>query len=140
MKFIFSKLNKIKNKKKWFSLFLIFIIVLIIPSFFVIKNSNINADIKCQKIKLDEKSCQFECNVTPNYIISKETNKIQTRIIVMHSAWTAIFDKTYEFNVNKENKFTFQIPRRNYDYYLYVSMWDNEKNIGSLKEPYSILC
>ena len=140
MEFISSKLSKIKNKKKWFFMFLVFIIILIIPSFFVTTHSNMYANLYCERTELDEKSCQFKCIITPKYNTLKETASIQTRIIVIHSFWTAIFDKTYEFNVDNENNFTFQIPRRDYNYHIYVSMWDNKKNIGAINESYPIFC
>lgn len=127
---IFSKLFRIKEKWKFFLLFLVSILVLILPSMVVTKYSIINGNLTCNMIEKNELSCKFTCNVILNYDKTNIEKELNGRVIVFHSVWSAIYDRTYEMQVPNKNSFDIELPKRNYKYSVVVSMYDNEGKIG----------
>jgi hypothetical protein len=126
------------NRKRFeiIVLFLIFLLILIIPSNIVFKKSKIDVESSCKIIESDERSCSFECYVKPIY---EKNEIINTRILVLHSGWSAIYDKTFRFMSNQENKLTLNLPKRSYSYSMMISLYTQEE-IGADKKPLILFC
>jgi hypothetical protein len=113
-------------------------IVLILPSFFVIRRSTIEGNLICDKIENKELSCTFKCTITS--IDAENIKELNGRIIVFHSYhWTAIFDKTYKIQTSETKQFNIELPKRDYTYYAILSMYDNSGGIGVSNEI-TLLC
>lgn len=138
-KSIFLKLYRVKKKWKFFILLLVFILMLILPSMVVTKYSTINGNLTCNMIEKNELSCKFKCSMTPTYVDSNVKRELFGRVIVFHSVWTAMFDKTYRMQSLNTNWFEIELPKRNYTYSAIVSMYDNSNNIG-VSNRIRILC
>jgi len=126
----------LKYYKKTF-IFVLFLLILIVPSF-LHKENKITAEINCILKNENDLSCTFDCNITP-YMLDGKTEEVNVRIMIIHSYWSAIFDKTYNMKTNVLNKIEVTIPRRNYKYLLNGNLYKNE-DVGSLNEVKYIYC
>ncbi|MCW1296089.1 MAG: hypothetical protein OH319_00210 [Candidatus Parvarchaeota archaeon] len=117
-------------------LFLIFLLVLIIPSNIVFKQSKIDVKFTCVAIEIKEKSCSFECSIIPIY---EKDEIVNTRILILHSGWSAIYDKTFRFISNKNNTIVLELPKRNYSYSMMISLYTDE-DIGASKNQLILFC
>ena len=136
---IFSKLFKVKEGWKFFIFLLVSILILILPSLFVTKYSTINGNVTCYMIEKNELSCKFKCSMTPSYAEPNVKKNLYGRVIVFHSAWTAMFDRTYHMQSLNTNWFEIELPKRNYVYLVVVSIHDDSNNIG-VSNKKELLC
>lgn len=104
--------------------------MLILPSFIVTTRSSIDGNLTCRMIEKNEFSCKFECTIFPTYGENKIKRELQGRVVVFHSVWTAIFDRTYKMKSLQKNYFRIELPRRNYTYIGLVSLYDDSNHIG----------
>jgi hypothetical protein len=102
---------------------------LVLPSLIVTKHSAIEGSLTCEKIETKELSCKFNCSIIPVYG-SNVKKELYGRVIVFHSLWTAIFDRTYRIESLNTNQFEIELPKRGYAYSAVVSMYDDSNNIG----------
>ena len=137
-KSISSKLSKVRGKWKFFILLIVLIIILILPSMVVTKYSTIKGSLICRKIETTELTCKFVCSIHPENP-KNTTKELYGRVIVFHSLWTAMFDKTYRMQSSNTNLFDIELPRRNYEYSIVVSMYDDESNIG-VSDKIKLVC
>jgi hypothetical protein len=113
--------------------------LLILPSFILTKESSIKIEMNCTLISRNEKECIYSCNAY-SYYNDNKTENINLRMVVTHSSWTAIYDKTYQVKTNQNNIMNITIPIRNYNYILNANAYDRFNNIGALEKTKTIAC
>lgn len=120
----------------------IILILLSAPSLILVKKSEIKVDAHCSfNGIITNDSCNFYCEIKPYYKSNdKENGKINSRVVVFHSWWTAIYDETFTLNPNEIKTFSVELPKRNYNYTLSIALWDDKGRIGALDKARGIIC
>ncbi len=87
---------------------------------FSYKPSGIFSEVNCDRIDVSGLHCRFSCEILP-----KSPGQI-ARITVIHSSWSAIFSKEASLPASIE----IDLPRRGYNYTLFVSAFDSKGRVG----------
>lgn len=137
MRFLFSKSDK--RYLKTTIVFILCLVILILPSFMLTKESSIKIEINCNLVSKSDKECTYDCKAY-SYNNDNKTEDINLRIVVAHSGWTAIYDKTYKTKTNQNIILNITIPTRNYNYILNANAYDKFGNVGALEHEKVIAC
>jgi hypothetical protein len=85
----------------------------------------------------DNTSCTFNCSIWQKNP-SNEIVADSTRVIVLHSGWSAIFDETFEINGNRIIEIT--LPQREYCYLLNAGVYTEDGETGTTTDYIPLCC
>jgi len=122
-----TKYLKSSRILRFLLVFTVFAIITIIFSMPFSPSHSFDVDGMCEKQETTEKSCVFICN-----FMTEEEN-VTGRIIVVHSGWTAIYDKEFEMKPYQNTTLRIEIPLRKYVYRIRGAFY-NQDHYGILTD------
>ena len=127
MKKAFTSLGLSNSRKKYLkfiAVITLFVLFFLLSKFLFERmnlEENIGVDVKIVKLKESGNSCTFNFVIRPSC-----EGKINLRILIIHSGWVAIYDKTRSIEC-KEFSEIVEIPKRDYVYTVRIAAFSEGK-------------
>ena len=83
-------------------------------------------DVNCEKILENDFLCKFNCSIK-----TEKCGMFMGRVVVTHSGWAAIYDKTFNFTCS--TYLILDLPKRSYNYVIRVGIAEG-KNFESAEK------
>jgi len=97
---------------------------------FSYKPSEIFSEVYCERIDVSGLHCRFSCEILP-----KSPGQL-ARMTAIHSSWSAVFAEEARLPA----KIEIDLPKREYNYTLFVNTFDSKGRVGYGKPIHILEC